>query len=118
MRPHLGVVPLLQRFQVLLLPRGPRLRNQLVQAVVDDGQLGVEGALAWEEVLGKGQIPVGQVKRGAVLGLLEHAIHRLGWQMVGWLKPGHEKKKAAGPLAPCVCLPVEAIRLSRDSLAC
>mmetsp|Transcript_20111 Transcript_20111/g.60708 ORF Transcript_20111/g.60708 Transcript_20111/m.60708 type:complete len:395 (+) Transcript_20111:1148-2332(+) len=74
---HLGVVPLLESFQVLGLAALACQPDQLIQAVIDHHQVSPELALTWHHVPGKREVPVGDVKRGSVLGLLEQTIHGL-----------------------------------------
>lgn len=80
MHAYLGVVPGLQGFSIIRLACVLGLRYQVIQTVIDDFQVGVELALAGNQVLGKGQVPVGDVERGSVLCFFKHTIHCLRLQ--------------------------------------
>lgn len=70
----------MQRFSIVSLAGALGLGNQLIQAVIDDQQVGIELALPRHKVLGKRQIPVGNVEGGSVLSLFQHPIHSLTGQ--------------------------------------
>ena len=71
---HLGVVPGLQGLSIICLPSVLGLSNEIIQAVIDDSQISVELALAWHQILGEGQVPIGDVECGSVLCLFQHPI--------------------------------------------
>ena len=50
--------------------------DEVVQAGIDDGQVSPEGALAGDEHVGQGQVPVRNVKGRSVFRLFEHAVNR------------------------------------------
>lgn len=74
---YLGVIPGLQCFSIVSLASAFGSGYEVIQAVIDDCQVRVEPALARDQVLGKGQIPVGNVKSGSVFSLFQHPIHSL-----------------------------------------
>jgi hypothetical protein len=49
----------------------------------------VELAKAGNEEIGEGEIPVGQRRHGAVLCLLQNAVHRLSWFRVGMVRSAY-----------------------------
>lgn len=80
MHAYLGIVPSLQGLSIICLARILGLRYQVIQAVIDDFQVGVELALPGDQVLGKGQVPVGDVEGGPVLCLFQNTVHCLQLQ--------------------------------------
>jgi hypothetical protein len=66
---HAAVIALLQRLGVVFGARGDGVGDQAVQASVDDGKVLGKLALAGDEPAQEGDVPVGDVEGGAVLGL-------------------------------------------------
>lgn len=84
---HLGVIPGLQGFHIVGLAGLLGACDEVIQACIDHRQVSVELALTWHDVLCNGDVPVGNVECGAVLCLLQHAIHSLAAIPTTYSKP-------------------------------
>jgi len=92
-RSHLRVIPRLQRLKVVLLPRLARAPDEIIERLVDHLHVRRKRALARHYGAQQGDVPVGDVKGGAMLGLCAGCGWGWGRFRGGW-----------GVVCVCVCV--------------